>query len=739
MEYIQEALERGYVALVANIGLLAMVAWCVSIFGRHLFIDDDRPSLRLALTLGTAFGVAAALLMNLPVELEPGIFGDARGAPILMSGIVGGPIAAAITVAMAGAMRLLLGGSGAFSGMLYVIAFGILGCVWRSMARRHGHTSIEIPGLLCLASLATAATAPLVLMLPESKQFAVLTRLWPQLWVANMLGVTILGTLIQREWARQKAERELQEQRVRAERAADAKSKFLAAMSHEIRTPLNGILGILQLVLQRPLQDDLHRDLKTAQDSGFFLLTLINQVLDFARIEAGKVAVSREDFLPEQLGDGLCSMFCYQAEAKGLALRWRPQGDVETPVSGDYEHIRQILFNLLGNAIKFTRSGSVELRGGLAPRDEGYLLTFVVADTGPGIPDDELDEIFMEFHQSGAGRDVGGTGLGLSIARELSRALGGELTLESSLGVGTTFTLTVPVEAASRPRDVARKPTALRAAAPLRVLVAEDNAVNQMVVRGMLEGQGHHVTIAPDGQQAVDLLTRDPRGFDAVLMDVQMPVMDGIQAARTIRRMTSRAGQLPIIALTANAFEEQKQEYLAAGMTDVLIKPLRLDQLATKLANLDLQPAASSPVDQLRRNGEIGDGSSQAASAPEPDGHYLDEAVFGTLTDIMEPNELAGLFANTQVHAFDLLERLRDAEPDQRRSLSHELRGMLANVGFQKAAEIAYEVEHPTAESRDRHELIAELERVVESSVEAARVRCRAGEDLPTSPEGSAS
>lgn len=334
MDDIVEIIARGYIPFIANVGVLAILAWCVSLFGHRFFSTAEFINPRYSLPIGIVFGLCAALLMIMPVEFEPGIIGDARGAPILMSGILGGPVAAAVTAVVAGGTRYLLGGAGWVSGTLYVIVFAVAGAAWRHFALSRKVNEVSILGLIGLASLATAITSPQVLLFPENKQLPILLNLWPKLWIANIIGVVILGTLIRREKERHIAELALIEQTVLAQRAAEAKSRFLTAMSHEIRTPLNGVLGILQLVLKRPIPDTVADDLKVARDSGIFLLNLVNPVLDFARIESGKTIITRQDFSVSTLLDGLHSMFMHQSEAKGLNFSVHLVGPTETRVPG---------------------------------------------------------------------------------------------------------------------------------------------------------------------------------------------------------------------------------------------------------------------------------------------------------------------------------------------------------------------------------------------------------------------
>ncbi|WP_193173731.1 ATP-binding protein [Nisaea nitritireducens] len=384
--------------------------------------------------------------------------------------------------------------------------------------------------------------------------------------------------------------KELHIARQNAETASEAKSRFLTSMSHEIRTPLNGILGMLQLIDKKAVAPDIAQKLSIAKESGLFLLTLINQVLDFARIEAGRITISKERFSLPAMMNAMESMFRIRAEMKGLGFRGSVIDESETFLYGDFDHIRQILFNLIGNAIKFTETGSVDLvaRSQMLGDGKTCRISFEVSDTGPGIAIDDIDDIFEEFTQTDVGiRHGGGTGLGLNISKRIADAIGARLTVESEVGAGTTFRLSVDTEIA-RNQQVIDEIVKDADIPHLRVLVAEDNDINQMITQAMLERDGHAVTIAQDGEIALNLVRNAPEAYDVILMDVQMPNMDGVQATVSIRQFARNPEKLPIIGLTANAFQDQKDEYLSAGMQFVLTKPLEIADLRTALGRFTL-------------------------------------------------------------------------------------------------------------------------------------------------------
>ena len=411
----------------------------------------------------------------------------------------------------------------------------------------------------------------------------------------------LLAQLERREGELKRTLGELVTARDAAAQANVLKSQFLANMSHEIRTPLNGVLAMADVMAMDKLSARQRSRLEVIRQSGGLLLTVINDVLDISKIEAGKLSLAQEDFDLDAVAEGARASYAILANARGLDFSVIVDEAARGGWRGDADRLRQILGNLLSNAVKFTLTGSVHARFSL---DAEGALILSVADTGVGVPADKLPQLFDKFTQadSTATRRFGGTGLGLAICRELAVMMGGDITVESREGMGSTFRVRLPLDrsaaAAARPGPAEPAPAAESDGRPLRLLAAEDNATNQQVLAAVMGSLGVEVEIVADGAAAVEAWAAGD--YDLILMDIQMPVMDGIDAAREIRRREAAVGRpaTPIVALTANALSHQVAEYLAAGMDDHVAKPIEIAKLyetiCSVLARREAAPGAAA-------------------------------------------------------------------------------------------------------------------------------------------------
>jgi signal transduction histidine kinase/CheY-like chemotaxis protein len=413
-----------------------------------------------------------------------------------------------------------------------------------------------------------------------------------QRWIGFLCSLLALGALAGLLWQR-RVSRRLQAATERAEAASRAKSEFLANMSHEIRTPLNGVVGVADLLARAQLPERERRMAEIIRSSGQSLERLLSDVLDLARVEAGQLAMESAAFHAGDLMRAVAALCRLRADEKGLALGVEIDPALEGWFLGDAVRVRQILTNLTSNAVKFTESGSVTLRG-VAPAPGR--LKFEVIDTGVGFSTADKERLFGRFQQADGSitRRFGGSGLGLAISRQLADLMRGFVDCESVAGEGSRFWFEAPFEPAAAPAEGrVPEPGAGARERPVRVLVADDHATNQLVVRMMLESFGIEAVEVSDGAQAVDALRRE--GFDAVLMDMQMPVMDGLDATRLIRseeRLTGRS-RTPILVLSANALREHRDAALAAGADGHVAKPVTVAGLMSALNGvLERDPAA---------------------------------------------------------------------------------------------------------------------------------------------------
>lgn len=368
-----------------------------------------------------------------------------------------------------------------------------------------------------------------------------------------------------------------------AQQASKAKSEFLATMSHEIRTPINGVMGLLELVLETPLTEYQREYLTKAELSAHTLLHIINQILDISKIEAGKMEIERIPFKIDDVVLLLEQQIRHMAENKGLEFVVQQRGLLQQTILGDPTKLLQILVNLCSNAVKFTDSGEITLTVSAVKKTTQLLVKVTVADSGIGIELDKLNSLFSAFTQadSSTTRKFGGTGLGLAIVKQLLEMQGGEVSVSSSIGQGTKFEFTIEYEFSDKSISTqSQNQQTAKNLVGLKILVAEDNEINQLIARDMLLQCGASVVIAEDGDIAVKKVQQ--QHFDIVLMDIQMPNLDGIQAFKQISE-TPELNNIPVIALTANVMAHEVKHYIELGFTDHLGKPFQKEQLVTKI------------------------------------------------------------------------------------------------------------------------------------------------------------
>lgn len=709
--------------LINNIGLLALVAL---VYSATPGLNDGINPLARSLILGIALGTASALVMLIPIQIAPGIIYDTRAGPLLMSGILGGPVTALVAIFPPLLMRAWIGGVGSTTGMLALPIFALCSvAAWYVLKRR----SFKHPflWLLMYAAVGSSLSLPIALLLPDrALAIRILINFSPVVIVAGVAGVTILGLLISVEAKRRKMVASLRESETAARKALEVRNRFIAMMSHEVRTPLNAILGYAQILRSDATTGNRTEQVDRLSIAAKTLLRMIDDILHASQIQgAPEEAIVEPCSLPK-LVDNAMGEFRTEADLKAIDLKIAPEGIANVIVMVDGPRLHRCLVNILSNAVKFTEHGHVMVGASIDSGDQGKILRLTITDTGVGMDEDRLAMIFEPFERLGT-TSVSGNGLGMAIVHAGVKAMGGTVTVTSATGAGTTMTVQIPTTThgpAANPTAPTKVPVEYAPAeAQPCVLVVDDIEINTDIARALLEQIGCKTAAATNGAEAVEAVRAG--AFDAVLMDIEMPEMDGLEATRTLRGPDTPepARSVPIIALTAYVSRDDMSACLEAGMNGYLSKPVDKGALFEALARVGVL-RAQEPQDA---------GATASVANRDTGEPTFSQDRYNALTKLIPAETMAMILhqASAEIAVLGAKVASPSADLEEKRQALHKLVSIAGNIGMLRLSGLGREYQEAIRTGRPFAE---EHAREVSAAVEQALAKIADLQSTDTEP-----